>query len=362
MNLTKARYERRKARKKIIRLITLLSAVIVVCSAFLAVGIRVYNQDASLQNKRDGQTVGNHGAKAEENEVPEADERQSEERVILPEPVSAVEIEGQGEVLAEEPLAEEPLAVEEILHFVDAWGEWHDAVIDPTVPRHSYNWDCLQREDMDVSYVGDPFYSIRKGIDVSYHQGSIDWSKVKADGYEFVFIRIGYRGYGTAGTLKEDTEFAVNLANAQKAGLDVGVYFFSQAVNEAEALEEAQFVINLLSGATLQLPVVYDPELIRDNDARTDDVTGEQFTANTIVFCEEIKKAGFEPMIYSNMVWEGFLFDMKQLENYMVWYADYEQIPQTPYHFSFWQYSEKGRVSGIGGIVDLDVQFMENQQ
>ena len=104
-------------------------------------------------------------------------------------------------------------------------------------------------------------------------------------------------------------------------------------------------------------PIVYDPELIRDQPARTNDVSGEQFTKNTIVFCEAIKAAGYEPMIYSNMVWEAFYFDMTQLQDYPIWYADYELVPQTPYDFSFWQYSEKGHVDGIEGTVDLNVWF-----
>ena len=96
--------------------------------------------------------------------------------------------------------------------------------------------------------------------------------------------------------------------------------------------------------------------------ARTDNVTGAQFTQNTLAFCQAIAQAGYAPMIYSNMVWEDALFDMKALEAYPVWYADYEPTPQTPYHFVFWQHSNQGRVRGISGPVDLDVQFIPSQQ
>ena len=251
---------------------------------------------------------------------------------------------------------------EEVLHYIDAWGEWHDAVINPTVPRHPYNWACLRAEGDRLFYEGDSAYTIRRGIDVSSYQGDIDWPQVKADGYDFVFLRVGFRGYGRSGSLNEDRNFTANLAGARSAGLEVGVYFFSQAVNETEALEEARFVLKLLDGAALELPVVYDPELIRDDVARTDNVTGEQFTQNTLAFCQAIAQAGYAPMIYSNMVWEDALFDMKALEEYPVWYADYEPIPQTPYHFAFWQYSNQGRVKGISGPVDLDVQFIPRAQ
>ena len=246
----------------------------------------------------------------------------------------------------------------ETLRFVDAHGEWFETEIVSSVKKHPYNWDLLTNDETGISYADD-HYRIIHGIDVSKWQGNIDWEKVKADGYEFVIIRMGYRGYGETGELAMDEMFYKNIQGAQSAGLDVGVYFFSQAINEAEALEEAEFVLNALEGYELQFPIVYDPELIRDQPARTNDVTGEQFTKNTIVFCEAIQTAGYEPMIYSNMIWEAFLFDMTQLENYPFWYADYESVPQTPYHFVMWQYSETGRVNGISGNVDLNILFEE---
>lgn len=144
--------------------------------------------------------------------------------------------------------------------------------------------------------------------------------------------------------------------------MDVGVYFFSQAVNEKEASQEAEFVLENLQGYELQLPVVYDPESILDDEARTDDVTGAQFTKNTIVFCEKIKEAGYQPMIYSNMLWEAFQFDLEQLAAYPIWYADYEPLPQTPYAFDIWQYSNEGIVDGIDSAVDLDIQLFQGKK
>ena len=114
-----------------------------------------------------------------------------------------------------------------------------------------------------------------------------------------------------------------------------------------------------MEGYKLKLPVVYDPESILDDVARTDDVTGEQFTKNTIVFCESIRENGYEPMIYSNMLWEAFEFDLSQLTTIPIWYADYEEFPQTPYHFVFWQYTNEGCVSGIDGNMDLDIQIIK---
>lgn len=249
----------------------------------------------------------------------------------------------------------------EILKFVDAWGEWHETEIDPAIRKHDYNWSCLTNTEAGIQYTGDERYAIRKGIDVSEHQGDIDWGRVKAAGYDFAFLRIGYRGYGEQGTLCADAKFQQNIVNAHNAGVEVGVYLFSQAVSEDEALQEAGLVLEQLQGHSLELPVVFDPERIRDDAARTDNVTGEQFTKNTVLFCEKMKEAGYQPMIYSNMLWEAFEYDMEALADYPIWYADYEPVPQTPYYFSFWQYSEKGSVDGIAGNVDLNVQFLPQE-
>ena len=243
------------------------------------------------------------------------------------------------------------------LKFVDVFGEEYETVIDPGVPAHSYNNDCYTREGSFATY-DDEAYTSRIGIDVSRHQGRIDWDRVRQQGIEFAFIRIGYRGYGEEGSMNADQMFIENIEGARAAGIDTGVYFFSQAVNEEEALEEAAFVIDSLKGYELQLPVVYDPESILDDTARTDNVTGEQFTRNTRAFCDSIRENGYEPMIYSNMLWEAFELDLSKLTDIPIWYADYEELPQTPYHYAFWQYSNEGSVDGIAGPTDMDIQMV----
>lgn len=195
------------------------------------------------------------------------------------------------------------------------------------------------------------------GIDISKHNGNIDFKKVKEAGFEFAFIRIAYRGYGKVGNLKEDEMYRTNLKNAKEAGLKIGAYVFSQAINEEEALDEAKFAVDLLKGYSLDLPLVFDPETIKGDTARTDNVEGLQFTKNAIVFCEEIKKSGFTPAIYSNLVWEDYYYDLSKLQDYDIWYADYSNIPQTPYNFKYWQFSEVGIVDGVDGLVDLNVMI-----
>lgn len=245
-----------------------------------------------------------------------------------------------------------------ILDFVDVHGTSYQMKVDPRVKENEYKRDTFVHNGTRLSYGGDD-YTYRLGIDVSHYQGEIDWDKVKEDGIEFVIIRIGYRGYGEEGTLKVDTNFEKNIQGARAAGLDVGVYFFSQAINEEEAVEEAEFVLGHLASYDLQLPIVYDPESILHDKARTDYVSGEQFTKNTKAFCETIEDAGYDAMIYCNMLWQAYELDLKELEEYPIWYADYEAIPQTPYHFEMWQYSQTGTVNGIQGNVDMNIQMIK---
>ena len=254
----------------------------------------------------------------------------------------------------EESFTAEP----EILNFVDVFGEEYQVEIDPEAEKHKYSAEGFVREGERLKY-SDEDHTSRLGIDVSHHQGNIDWDAVAAGGFEFAILRIGYRGYGEEGYIKADSKFEEYYSEAKRVGLDVGVYFFAQAVNEEEAEEEAGFVLDILGGRQLELPVTYDPESILDDEARTDHVTGEQFTKNTAAFCKKISEGGYKPMIYANMLWEAYNLDLKRLKGIPVWYADYEALPQTPYDFEFWQYSNEGSVSGVEGVCDLDIQIIK---
>ncbi|MCR5201469.1 MAG: glycoside hydrolase family 25 protein [Lachnospiraceae bacterium] len=245
-----------------------------------------------------------------------------------------------------------------VVEFLDAIGNLHVITVDQNVKMHPYDKEKFKRKGNTMTYEDDKYKS-RLGIDVSHHQGNINWTKVKNAGYKFAFIRIGYRGYGKDGTVNIDSMFEKNIKGAHEAGLDVGVYFFSQAINEKEAKEEAEFIIKIIKNYEIELPVVFDPEEITTDEARTDNVTGEQFTKNTLAFAKKIKSAGFKPMLYSNFMWEAYKYDMKKLNKIDFWYADYQEKPQSPYDFEFWQYTEKGTVPGIEGAVDLNIQMIE---
>ncbi len=252
------------------------------------------------------------------------------------------------------------------LTFVDVKGTEYTIDIHNDWPLNQYNVDnFVKSEDTRMSY-SDENYSYRLGVDVSKYSMDVDWNAVKEAGYEFAIIRVGFRGYGSAGDLVEDPYAIANLKGALEAGLDVGVYFFSQAINEEEAVEEAAFTMKILEKAglgpeDLKMPVVYDPETITDDEARTDDISGEQFTANAVAYLKEIQANGYKGMIYSNMLWEAFQLDLNALSDFPIWYADYEDQPQTPYAFEIWQYSESANVPGILNACDVNIQLLQSQ-
>jgi len=196
----------------------------------------------------------------------------------------------------------------------------------------------------------------RLGIDVSDHQRQIDWQQVADAGIGFAFVRIGYRGYSQGGVYADEYA-AKNIENAQANGLDVGVYFYSQAVTPEEAAEEAEFCLKFLEDYDIQLPVVYDWEYV-STEARTGLMDMETLTACTIRFCETVRAAGYEAMIYANPDIARNFLDLRQLQEYPFWLALYSDTMDYPYRLDFWQYTASGTVPGITGNVDVNLQFM----
>ena len=225
------------------------------------------------------------------------------------------------------------------------------------VPVCSYDNSLFVLDSEMVMHYNDPAYTTALGIDVSSHQGEIDWKQVADAGVEFVMIRLGFRGYGKEGTLNLDKNFRENLQGAKAAGLKVGVYFFSQAVNGAEAEEEAVFVLENLAGAQLDYPVVYDWEPVSDKNARTNGLGAEALTDCAIVFCDMVSYAGYTPMIYYNLPVAYTRYDLSRLTAYDVWFAQYADQPSMYYDYRIWQYTESGRIPGISGKVDMNIAF-----
>ena len=211
-------------------------------------------------------------------------------------------------------------------------------------------------ENGEYQYLTDGQVTSHKGIDVSSHQGDIDWKQVAQDGVEFAIIRLGYRGYGSEGKLVEDTKFEDNIKGASAAGIKVGVYFFSQAVTTEELMEEANLVLEKIAPYKIECPVVYDVEKT-SKDGRMNNISVEERTQLTALFCQTIQDAGYKPMIYHNTEMGALMIDVAALEDYDKWYASYSDQMFYPYEYKIWQYSDKGRVAGISTDVDLDISF-----
>lgn len=196
------------------------------------------------------------------------------------------------------------------------------------------------------------------GIDVSKHQGEINWEQVAASGIEFAIIRVAYRGYGEAGTLVEDPYARANLEGAAAAGLDVGVYIFSQALSEEEALEEAEFLLAIIEEyrEIITLPVVFDWERVNREGSRTQGFEDDRLLTDcTLAFCKRIEEAGYQPMVYFNTFHARNLLHLSEVKQYPFWLALYSDRMRYPYKVDVWQYTDRATVPGIDGPVDKNV-------
>lgn len=229
------------------------------------------------------------------------------------------------------------------------------------VPVNRYDNAAFVKTDGRMEYVGGDRASLA-GVDVSSHQGTVDWAKVAADGIDFVIIRCGGRYYGS-GKVFEDKQFKSNIQGALDAGLQVGVYFFSQAVSQEEAREEANFVLQTLNGRELAYPVVFDwetpipSEELPAEDLRAYDISGEEVTRFALAFCQQMEKNGYTACVYTNKTMAYNTFNLEELKDYALWYAEYQPAPSLYYGFRLWQYSASGTVPGISGSVDLNLCF-----
>ncbi len=212
---------------------------------------------------------------------------------------------------------------------------------------------------LDFAYEGDYLTCTTApsvlGIDVSTHQKKIDWKKVKKAGVEFVMIRLGYRG-SIQGVLFEDEWAQKNYKGAKEAGLKVGGYFFSQSISPEEAKEEAEYCLKIIKDWDVQMPIVYDWEFIQSG-YRTDVVTARMLTDCTKMFCHTIEQAGYQSMVYFNPTQSRKKMHMDELTDYGFWLAMYSDEMTYEYKVDMWQYTNKGKVPGIKGNVDINLYF-----
>lgn len=228
------------------------------------------------------------------------------------------------------------------------------------VPVNSYDPEGFSKDENGyITYSEDGVY-VTKGVDVSVHQGTIDWQQVADAGFDFAMIRVGYRGYGMEGNMRGDTQFLNNVQGALNAGLDVGIYYFSQAVTVEEARQEAAYVIEQIAPYDITYPVVFDWERQNYAGSRTQTIPDTDLLCSMAnAFCADIEAAGYEAMIYFYQSLAYNNLDLSQLD-YPFWLAQYTDYPSFYYDFDMWQYTSSGKVPGISGNVDLNLRFFRD--
>lgn len=236
-------------------------------------------------------------------------------------------------------------------------GKYHFVPIIEELRQNHWNLDNVEELDTGekLYYEKEELIS-HKGIDVSQFQGKIDWEKVAKDGVEFTFIRAFFRGYGS-GALVDDTYFEDNIEGAISNNIHTGVYFFTQAINKEEALEEVAKVVDMVSPYAVGIPIAVDVERVAGKHPRMDDITVEERTEIIALICDEIAKAGYIPYIYHNTEMGILFLDLEKLEGYKKWFASYARDMFYPYEYGIWQYSDHGSVDGIKDEVDLNISF-----
>ena len=229
------------------------------------------------------------------------------------------------------------------------------------VPKNDYDFENnLINENGMLTYKESKRESV-KGVDLSKYNGTVDFTKLKDAGVGFAMLRLGSRGYGS-GKISLDEKFVEYAQNAQVAGIPIGAYIYSQAVNEVEAVEEANYIVGAISGFNVKYPVAIDIERVSGDEARTDKLTNSERTAIVKKFCETVKGYGYKPVIYASAEMLVGGLDIEELQDYDVWLAD-EKIPtEYPYRFGMWQYNTKGHIDGITGDIDLDISFIDYER
>ena len=227
---------------------------------------------------------------------------------------------------------------------------------EPTLPPPPPN----PYDDLDFQYDGRFLKLIEgesiAGIDVSRWQYDIDWDKVARAGAEFAIIRVGYRG-SESGLINADAYAQQNLKGAAEAGLDIGVYFFSQALTREEAEEEAYYVLDIIKDHNITMPVVFDWERVRNENSRSVETDRRTLTDCAKTFLETIELAGYNAMVYFNAHQSRNLYYLSELKEYDFWLASYTDRMDFPYKVDMWQYTEKGRIPGIETDCDFNVYF-----
>ncbi len=274
-------------------------------------------------------------------------------------PVESVVIKEESSTL-ESTVEEEPDPATDGKHTgitkEDGSTEW--IMINPYLDKNEYDDTKFVNQSGILKYYEDGRPISYFGVDISKTQAYVDFIKLKKAGVNFVMIRLGARGYET-GQIVLDEYFADNMKRATDAGLDVGVYFFSQAINEEEIAEEADFVLQNLEGYELKYPVAFVMEYVANDHCRVEDVSKKDKTQLAISFMDVMKLSGYHTVLYGNKEWLLKEVDLSKLKEYDIWYSGSGDLPDYPYDFTMWQYNKAGEVDGVLGTVNFNISFID---
>ena len=229
------------------------------------------------------------------------------------------------------------------------------------ISMNPYNADNFRIDNGFMAYFDENGEKISHlGCDLSYHNKNVNFDELKASGCEFVMLRCGYRGY-SAGGLAKDEKFDTYASEAQRVGLKIGVYFFTQALTPEEAREEAEFTLSIIEDYDISYPVAFDTEYIDDEEARTNttEISDELRSDICVAFCERISEEGYYPMIYASENWFRRSLELEPIRKYDFWAPQYLEENDFLYDFTMWQYTDNGSIPGVNGPVDLDVCMVD---
>lgn len=238
----------------------------------------------------------------------------------------------------------------------DGTKEWVDLSDD--IERNDYNYDNLKYQNPTMNYYEEGKLVSKCGADISANQGEVDFAKLKKAGCDFVMIKIGARGY-SSGNIVFDKNYKDNLKAAKKAGLDIGVYFCSQAVNKSEAREEADELLDAIEDYDVRYPIAFVMETVEGDMARIEALDTDARTTVARAFLDRVKDSGYTAMLYGDKEWLLTMVDMERLSDYDVWYAQDSKKPDYPYEFGMWQYDSGISINGVSGKVAMSMSFTD---
>lgn len=242
-----------------------------------------------------------------------------------------------------------------LVTYQDGSTEWVE--INDKLAANSYDTAKFVYQNPQMKYYVNGKQASWFGVDISSKQGIVDFEKLKKAGVDFVMIKVGGRGY-SSGNIVLDSSYKDYMNGAKNAGLGIGVYFYSQAVDKDEVCEEAETLLELIKDYPVKYPVVFDMESVEGDVARTDALDVSTRTELARIFLKTIKAEGYTPMLYGDKEWLVTKLDLEKLQDYDVWLSQETDTPDYPYEYTMWQYNKSGTVSGISGTAGLNISLV----